>query len=548
MNVRESLRAPGVQALGAGAVSFLLFALLGGRDYMAVDGAVRCLEVFHRKVLFFHGNNHLLYPANVFFWNRFLTLFGPPAATPVEFLHRTQLLNALAAAGCVAVLHRLIRLATGSWRAALAGAAFFALCRAFLLHATHSAEPMAGLLWSLLAILVLALPYPRGRIAPLAAGALLALALATYQSMFLLTPVAALLCAVPLAGQPGKLDLRRSAARLLAAAAGGLIVLALVYGTAYSLQGVEGTGAKLERFFTLSSPEVFGRPSLRKLALVPVGFAAGLFPALPEDFAGIRSILRSPSSLLLTAGSSLALMALTALGAVGFWRARRRLQGRERLAVLCGVTGLAATALGPALWDPVYDKLWLQPVAAWTFLAALALARLPAPRWRPAWTAAALAATAAIAAVNLARAVPAHLRPTPWLDEARQIAERTAPRDLVVHEWDSISVLYGTFWGWSPDRHRFDFPTTAVERGPGAREALDRAVLEAWQRGGRVWFIGVLDQPRDQWDVFLGNTVGVPYETLAPYRAGARPAGTLPYRKAPIQLFVWEGPPPGYRP
>lgn len=542
------LRSPGFQAACAGAAALLLFALLDGRNYVAVDGALRCLEVYHRRELFFHGNNHLLYPANVLLWHRFLALFGWTASTPAEFLRLTQLMNAAAAAGCIAVFHRLIHLATGSWRAAIAGAACFALCRAFLLHATHSAEPMAGLLWSLLALLVLALQYPRGArgglTAPLAAGALLALALATYQSTFLLTPAAAILCVVPAAGRSGGLDYRRSAARLLAAAAGGSAVLILVYGAAYSLQGIEGLGAKVEHFFTLNSPEVFGRPSLRKVALVPLGFAANLFPALPEGFSGIRSLLRSPPAFLLAASSSFILTSLTALGAVAVWRARRRLESRERLAVLSGVTGLATTALGPAVWDPVYDKLWLQPIAAWVFLAALVLARVPSPRRRAAWATATVAATAILAAVNLGLAVLEHLRPTPYLAEAQQIAERTAGRDLVVQEWDGVSVLYGAFWGWSPQRHRFDFPTTAIERGSRIRADLDRAVLEAWRRGGRVWFIGLLDLPSDRWEVFLGRVVGVPYEVLAPYRAGARPAGTLPYRQSSIHLFVWEGPPP----
>jgi hypothetical protein len=527
-------RSAAAQALGTGAAAFAAFALLRSRDYGAVDGAVRCLEVFHRQEIFFHGNNHLLYPVDVYLWHRLLAVFGVAAGSPFDYLALTQLMNGLAAAGCVAVLVRLVRLAGAPWWAALGTAALFASSRAVLVHATNSAEPMVGLFWSLLAVLVLARSLPDGGAGSAAAsGALFVLALATYQSTILLVPAALVLCLA----RPG-----RPVARLAALAAGGLAAAVCLYGPAYDAMGIEGMGAKVRSFLAVGgAPGAFGQPSWRKVVLVPLGLAENLVDILPESLPGIRAILSAPR-FPLAAAVALALAAVSVLALVRLRAVWGELGGRERLAFAAGLAGLAATMLGPAVWVPLYDKLWLQPLACWSFLAALAVTWLPSRPKRTAWRAAGAAALVAVLAVNLAWAVPMHRRETPYLAAARQVADLVEDRDLVVHEWDGISVLYSSIWGWSRERHRFDFPTEAVQRGAAAREALDQAVDAARARGGRVYFLGILDMPRSQWDVFLGDRAGLPYDSLAPYRAGARTVAILPYQERTIRIYLWEGP------
>jgi hypothetical protein len=124
------------------------------------------------------------------------------------------------------------------------------------------------------------------------------------------------------------------------------------------------------------------------------------------------------------------------------------------------------------------------------------------------------------------------------------VAQIAAERDLVVLEWDQVSVLYGTVWGWSPGRHRLDFPSTALALREGVRAELDRQVDATWKRGGKVYFVGILDQPQAAWNVLLGGRAGVRYEILAPYRDGARVVASFPYRNTVIHLFLWEGPAP----
>jgi hypothetical protein len=540
------LSRPALQTFLVWAGFFILFVALRSHVYTDVDGAVRCLEVFHRQELFFHANNHLLYPVDVFAWHRLLSLLGVKATSPFEYLALTQIMNAVAAAGCAAVLYRLALLAMGSPGAGLVAAVMWVFSRAFLRHATNSAEPMVGLLWSCLALLLLALSFRsrRGLWAALAAGGLLALALATYQSTILVVPLAAVLCWARWDDDSGQKPAQwRGMARLLATASGGLAGILVVYGLAYHEMGVLGIRAKIARFFVVTGSDVFGGFSLRNLALLPLGLADNLIRVLPNDFAGMRSLLSSHGGLsaLGAAAVCLVLLSLMIAGAVRLRRVWPELSVRDRFAFACGITGLAATILGPTMWEPLYDKLWLQPLGCLSFLTVLGVSRLPVAAQRPAWIRGGAFAVLALASLNLGWAIPAHRRDTPYLAEARQVAQIAAERDLVVLEWDQISVLYGTIWGWSPRRHRLDFPSTSLALRDGVRAELDRQVDATWKRGGRVYFVGVLDESQAAWNVLLGGRAGVPYEILAPYRAGARVVASLPYGNTVIHLFLWQG-------
>src|SRR5215510_6318217 len=173
----------------------LTFILFGSKQYVAVDGALRCLDVYFSQKLFIHQNNHLLYLVNVYFWHKFLATLGIYANGPVEYLRLTQMMNAVAAGGCLAILYCLTYAATSSRGISLGVTIGYGFSNAFFSHATNSAEPMVGLWWSFLAIGTIALALKtRQRWLLFASGALFALAMASYQSAVLLSPAAAALC------------------------------------------------------------------------------------------------------------------------------------------------------------------------------------------------------------------------------------------------------------------------------------------------------------------------------------------------------------------
>ena len=166
-----------------------MFVLLRTQQYLAVDGAIRCLWIYWQKRPTAGGNNHLLYFMNVFVWTKALSLMGVNATGPFDFVRLTHLMNALAAAGSVSLLWTLSYHATGNIRAAWAASCAYALSNAFLLHATSTAEPMVGLWWSLASVLIVASGVAASsRLRLFVGGTLLLLAMATYESMVLIGP------------------------------------------------------------------------------------------------------------------------------------------------------------------------------------------------------------------------------------------------------------------------------------------------------------------------------------------------------------------------
>src|SRR5438067_13029458 len=65
--------------------SAIVLILLRSKDCFAVDGGFRCLDVYRRQNLFFHGNHHLLYPLNVLVWTRLLSALGFQPGGALEF-------------------------------------------------------------------------------------------------------------------------------------------------------------------------------------------------------------------------------------------------------------------------------------------------------------------------------------------------------------------------------------------------------------------------------------------------------------------------------
>ena len=93
-------------------------------------------------------------------------------------------MNAALAAGCCAVLFALVRSLTDSLKLGIVAALSWSLSNAVLLHATNAAEPMSGLFFSVCAFAIVIVSVRRGRSSlMIPAGLLLALAMASYQSM-----------------------------------------------------------------------------------------------------------------------------------------------------------------------------------------------------------------------------------------------------------------------------------------------------------------------------------------------------------------------------
>ncbi len=525
--------------------SFLLFyATFRSPDLMAVDGPPRSCEVYHRQEIFFHGNNHLLYPVNVRMWDRLMRLLLDECEDPLQFARRTQLMNGFAAAASVAVMFLLVRGGTGSRGIAIWAACAYGFSRAVLLHATNAAEPPVGLLMSFSAVAAAAMARKAGRVWLAAlAGVLLAAAMATYQTMILVGPAVLLLCAARTAGQPasGVSVSRDQALRVIGLLAGSTVGVVGIYAWAYSRQGISGFGALLQRFLTVDGgTEVYGGLSVSKAVNTPIGLVGNLFYAYPSDYAGLRWLLRNHA----TDGWAVWLLVLLLANVVGavvlaglVWRRWGSLSRSQRLPLVAASFGLAFTLVGPIYWNPTYDKLWLQPIAAIVLLVGFALAALPPSRNRRAIMAGCMTMVFMEVLSNCLWVIPNFSQETPYLHEAQKVNEMLRPDDLLIDDWDRVSILYVTLYGFG--RPQLCLPSAAYERGAAVIDDLREMIRRAETRGGRVYFLGVMDHTEASWQPFLGAHLHVPYHALDEFRDRCRPVATFQIKGTNVTLQLY---------
>jgi hypothetical protein len=494
----------------------VLFLLLRSRQYMAVDGALRCLGVFHTPSQHLHGNNHLLFPFWIWVWTRAVALAGWKAADWLAFIHQSQALNGIAAAAAIGLLCSILRSVAGT-RFALLGALQFGLATAVVLHATNSAEPVVGLLFAIAALwAVFAALRAESKAALLLVGLLMALALASYQSMGLVAPCVALACVCWPSGS-GDFRWRSVVTRLVLVGAGGLLSVGIIYGWAYATLGIPAS-KMVGRFLTMDgAPEVYGGFSISHLLNIPFGLIRNLYSGVPQNYRGIRSLLTGTQRWFWVpvAGVSMILLAIPGwLIATGIVSSVRR-SNTPKLLAWCGIL-LCVISIGFPLffWGPTYDKLWLLPLAIGILAAAFAF------RFGF-WTATrrrrfliGLATLAGLeAAVNLPRAVEDHVRETAHLNEARDLASLVTTQDSVVVDFDDVSMLWLGIWGEGVDK----LALPAVKRNQ-AMEWLASANGNTAMRHGKLLFVGVLDQDRTTWDNFLGRATGIGFDEFDCYR------------------------------
>jgi len=500
-------------------VSALIFSFLRSNDIFAVDGAFRCLEVFRRHSIFFHENNHMLYPVNVLVWTRLLGAVGLTVDTRQGFYSCVELMNCFAAAASLAIVFCLTKLATRSIRVALCVAVGFGFSRAFLLHATNSAEPLVAVFWSFLAICLAALSFKTERKWPvIASGFLFALAMATYQSTIFLAPTAIVLIGAGRArGEAQSFFSRPRFAALGQFVLGGRAGCLYKYGWAFSRLGINRPSEILGRFFVQQASRVYDGRGAGKLLNLPIGLVRNAFP-LQTRYTGIRNLLAGPRLsavlFLLIVAVICVIVVIYAALVVQKWG---RLPAVLRTTFISAAAGFLFTSIPLVLMDPNYDKLWLQPLACLAVLLGISVS-LITPDERNYFLLSRVIPALVLAGVlsNTLWAVKSHATVTSDFSETERLSQIVGKSDLLVGDWDHLSTLYG--YGWA-EAQVFSFPTEAVVHGAGSVQLLNEKVTETHKAGGKIYFLALLDNPREFWDSYLGSRCGVPYSELDFYRA-----------------------------
>jgi hypothetical protein len=454
-----------------------------------------------------------------------LAFAGLNAASSFDFVRLVHWMNALAAAGSISMLWLLCYGATGGMGCSWAIICTYAFSNAFLLHATSTAEPMVGLFWSLASVTAVARGLTTSSRPKLfLGGMLLLLSMATYESMVMIGPAELIL--IYLWDEKFALDNLRLVGWFLAGCLFGLLA---TYVPTYILSGTYTPMGMFDRFIdTGGGEQVYGGMGASKLLNLPMGFANSIVPILPQDYQGIRFLLGSHSHdrrLVLVSGGLLLLSGWLAWTGSRLYSIWSGLERRQRLLLSCCAVALGCDMFPLIFWDPIYDKLWLQPVAVTLLACGMIVGtwyrRYPS-RLVPALE---TTLTALVVTTGFASMLAASRSPTPCMGAARDLAGTLRPSDLIVGEWDPISLLYSAFWG--NGAARFDVPTVATASGPGTMSILDGEIARTSASGARIYLLGVVDMPQADWNPYLGSKCHLPYSALDEIRRCARPVSKL---------------------
>ncbi|HXJ17484.1 MAG TPA: hypothetical protein VNM68_09840, partial [Candidatus Polarisedimenticolia bacterium] len=479
------------------ALVFVVFAafflLLRSNDFFTVDGGFRCFVVYRHRHIAFDINNHLLYLADVLAWTRIAGGLGFHLAAPLEYFSTVEVMNCLAGAACLAIVCSLLHVVTASWLQAFGGTMGYGLSKAFIAQATNANQPMLGVFWSFFALLFAVLSLRRKSLWPIcASGLLFALAMATYQSTILLAFAAVILLIVD--GTSDVRKVRLYAHRLMRVGAfvsSGVIATVVIFGSAYRQMGISGPGAMVRHFFWHEEARVYLKMSVGKLLNVPIGMVRSIFPLLPS-YNGIRGLLARRDFASWTFIAIVCVFcAFLLFCAVLVSRRWAHLRPCTRLGILTATVGFLFTMLPVVVYDPQYDKLWIQPLACLTVLVVIALHVIAQKSRAYLYFSRTISILLLIGvASNLGWVARAHSRAPYEIEEAQRLSRMIQRQDLLVGDWDHISVLYGSLW--ADEGRFFSFPTEAQKDGIEAASHLRDLVSETSRRKGRIYFLGIL--------------------------------------------------------
>jgi len=309
--------------------------------------------------------------------------------------------------------------------------------------------------------------------------------------------------------------------RVAALVFSGVVSAASLHAWAYWESGERTVAGMVRQFGETDGSQFYFGLRLGRVLNLPIGMARNFFAVQPE-YTGARAFFSGPKGpilfMFLLIVATLALLAFCAVQIARNWV---ELGNVRRAGVIAGCVGLAFTFVPVLLWDPQYDKLWVQPLACLFFLVAIALsvASKPVGAMRVGAWACAMLAVAGLG-INLHWTYRKHVNKIIEFEEAREAAQLIGKNDFVVGDWRSVGLLYGYLWA-EPGQF-ISFPTEAIAAREQVVDRLRAEAKETARKSGKIYFFGILDVPKAEWDSFFGERCGIPYSDLEEYRAHAK--------------------------
>lgn len=459
-----------------------------------------------------------------------------------------QGMNAILAAGAVVVTYHFLRL-SASRQAALIGASFVACSNAFVMHATNMTEPVPSLVPALLGLYLVARS-PERRAARLLGGALQGFATTLYLIAAVLTVPAAWYAFTRGAGSGSVPLWKRFRAAAEHLVTSGACYAGLIFCTEALRHPEHGLKAAAHQPFFFGLYGIYGQFRLRSILGALFGFASSLYP-FPYSEGMSRIFHLQPRAIVtILAICGLALSFLAALAFVVFSARRRFLADGRWVEVTAGLLGFAAVYAVALYFIPGYDKFWLFA----GFPVALVVSVAVDDAWRRARAGEAWSFGRDVKAVwfvlpgllllfaNVCfAAVPRRFTRNLDMEAAIAMSERVHPNDLVVcRGWDGPSGYMR--YALRQPVESLSLVDETLELGRSSErfaESLERGIARARAEGGRVYFLAVLEVPRETWQLFFGADLKLPYELFEPYRRASVEIPDARLAAANVQLFEY---------
>jgi hypothetical protein len=495
------------------------------------------------------GNRHFLFPYQAWLVYHAASVLPlspnphDPARTSAVAI--VQGWNALMAGATLALLYAWLRCLV-SRPAAAVGVTVTALSNAFLLHATNMTEPMASVPPTLLGLLLVTRS-GSARGARFAAGGLIGFA-----SAFYVLAAQALLPAALIAALRGNSSpVRRSVTESLVRAAETAAASAVAFSATLSIPRLlahprQGILATVIGVSDAQMHGMYGRFHLRHLVGAFAGFGNAIC-SLPHIYGGFSQVLHLPFASVVRAFGTLVLALALLLGiAWSLYRARARLAADGCwVYAIASITWFATVYVIAFYFEAGYDKIW--------FFAMLPLGQLVAMTFdvtrQVSNSQQALIFVAPglfLVLMNLVFvAIPRRFAHNYDLDGAVRLATLVEPRDMLVTPgWDAPSVYAGYALVQPLTCVRLTAEAMDTEfQGTEISHHLSSQAQRARAGGGRVYFLGLLDQSPEQWQVFYGSEMHLPYDLFDHYRQASIARNTIPSSTGPVTLFEFVGEP-----
>lgn len=506
-----------------------IFLFFNSNTYTAVDGGLRCLDVFYKHKPSFGLHGHMLSQVHVYYFHKILGIFNVIAKDAFEYFRYSTILNALAGAASLSLLYLLSFRLTSSICFSLLSVFLTGFSSCFLINATNPDEPMVGFLLSIIAIAFSLLSLSKNnKIYSFISGLCLSYATATYQSMLLISP--ALLFIYLHFIFTAKKEAKREYIKLillflLALFAGFVFIYGIYYHIFFDITSFQGM---LKKFFELDTvmPDAYG--SIDPLNFIRIGFGmVKSFFMLPFD--SIRQTFLEPKNYIDQIFWLVPFVLTGCILIVTFYCLIRIVKNKK--GILLFLCSMALFFIFPSflpLWlAPDYSKFWLHPITVLNIFIAYCVSNFIKQRADPKTKRIIVAFfTIFVAILILWNAntvlIPNHKGEGELVKAASVVADITGENSLVFTGWSRFGVIFSGFFRYTRTCFSIDTAKQHLDE-KHLIEEIDKKIADAKRHGQNVYFLGFLDEPRAQWDIrFTFRHKGsISYESFQKYRNNA---------------------------